>query len=172
MPSAYVDAIHGMAGYNDATAHLVKSALNSSILWRTHIGYRPFARHGFYVEGGYGLLAFGGGATSSEILTAVTGRAVVGADSGRHNYEASSTLHMVDAELGWEIPLSPALEVRAAAGGAFTAAASTTIRPAFKPILPNVVDPFTTYAENDLDHVYASHACTPVLGVSAAYVFF
>jgi hypothetical protein len=57
VPGPYVDAINAsvvaLGGYDNATAGLLKQTLSSSLIWRTHVGWRAW--HGFYLEAGYGV---------------------------------------------------------------------------------------------------------------------
>lgn len=174
LPGPYVSAINGflvgIGAYGDDTATLVKSTLSSSLIWRTHVGYRPFAKHGFTVEGGYGLVTLGGGATQATLVTALTGREAPNANDEK-TYSARSTLHMLDIELGWEWEIVRHLFARVALGGAFTVGSSTTITPDFQPRAPRLTTAFASYGEAYLDDVYTSYVFTPVASVWAGYAF-
>lgn len=177
LPGPYVDAINGivvaMGGYSDATADLVRAALKSSLVWRTHVGFRPFERLGLYVEGGYGLVTLGGDATASQIVAGVTGKQPPATEqSGDKTYDAKATLHMVDAEVGWDFAVWERLSVRLAIGGAFTVASSTTIEPTYSPRAPRLVQEFTAEGEKYLDDTFTSYVFTPVVGLGVGYLFF
>lgn len=174
MPGPYVDAINGflvgISAYDRATADLVSQALSSSLMWRTHVGYRPFRAHGFTVEGGYGLVTLGGGASAATLITAVTGQpAPEQADS--KTYSVASTLHMLDLEVGWEWVVMKHLFLRAAVGGAFTVGSSTTIAPDFQPRSARATEAFTKVGEAYLDDTYRTYVFTPVVSVWAGYAF-
>ena len=174
LPGPYVSAINGflvgIGAYGDDTATLVKSTLSSSLIWRTHVGYRPFAKHGFTVEGGYGLVTLGDGTTQATLVTALTGREAPNANDEK-TYSARSTLHMLDVELGWEWEIVRHLFARVALGGAFTVGSSTTITPDFQPRAPRLTTAFASYGEAYLDDVYTSYVFTPVASVWAGYAF-
>jgi hypothetical protein len=72
MPSPYatgiVDVLEGVGAINTPVGNLIESSLDSSLVWRTMAGYRPFRRHGFYAMAGYALVALGGGATQAAAL--------------------------------------------------------------------------------------------------------
>ena len=72
MPSFYADAVNELLlaahVYSPQVGVLVRTALQSSFVWRSHLGFRPFPGRGFYIAAGYGLLTFGGGATAGEAL--------------------------------------------------------------------------------------------------------
>src|ERR1700691_907453 len=134
LPGPYVDAINtflvDIGAYNQDVANLVKSSLTSSLVWRTHVGYQPWACHGFYAMAGYGLVTFGGGATGSEIIEAATGKQLPVTDRTMpRTLAVTSTLHMLDVELGWDWHLDDHWLVRAAGGGGVTVAAHTTETP-------------------------------------------
>jgi hypothetical protein len=168
LPGAYVDGtnaiVRAFGGYDDRTAELVRNSLQSSLVWRSHVGVRPF--RGFYAEAGYGLVSLGGGASAAEILAAVTGRSVPGA--GSRTFTAHSTLHMLDVELGWEARLAPDLRLRTAVGGIFTLAASTHIEPDFDPGLLGslAVKALARAGELYLDRMYEKYVHTPVVTIA------
>lgn len=177
LPGPYVDTINtfvvAAGGYDDAMADLVKSTIASSLIWRTHLGYRPFEALGLYGEVGYGLVALGGSAAASTLIAGVTGRSFPSTETaGDHVFDAVATLHMLDVEIGWDLPLAEGFELRAALGGAFTVASHTTIEPRFTPRAERLVDEFTTYGEQYLDDTFTSYVFTPVVSLSAGYRFF
>jgi hypothetical protein len=176
MPGPYVDAINatvvGLGGYGERTADLVKTALQSSLIWRTHVGYRVW--RGLYVEAGYGLVALGGAAAAGDLIAAVTGRPLPDSQGGAQPFRLDATLHMADVEVGYDFHLSPRWQIRAALGGAFTFAASTRVEPDFQPPpgSSQLVDQFARGSEAYLDDVFTSYAFTPVASVSLAYALF
>lgn len=177
LPGPYVDAINafvvGVGGYGDSTADVIRSALSTSLVWRTHLGYRPWERLGLHFEAGHGLVALGGSATTSELLTAATGRALPSTDAGTsRSFDVASTLHMLDAEVGWDFPVAERFLLRASLGGAFTIASATSVTPDFQPRAPRAIAELSSFSEGYLDDLYTSYVFTPVIGVSASYVLF
>ncbi|MBX3192941.1 MAG: hypothetical protein KF819_38505 [Labilithrix sp.] len=173
LPGPYVDAIGAIAGFDDPTAALVKSALSTSLLWRTHLGYRLFPDLGLYVEAGYGLVTLGGSVTGAEIIQGVTGFTPPdSARAGTRSYSVKSTLHMLDVEVGYELAILERLLVRAAIGGAFTVSASTTLDAQFTPRAADGGAGFARDGAAYLDDVFTSSVFTPVVGVSVAYLVF
>ncbi len=174
LPRPYVGAINGflvgIKAYDQSTADLIGSALSSSLIWRTHVGYRPFRRHGFTVEAGYGLVTLGGGASAATLISAITGQAAPEAGADK-NYTISSSLHMLDVELGWEWTLFQHLFVRSALGGAFTLGSSTTITPQFTPRAPRLQEAFAKVGETYLNDTYRSYVFTPVASIWVGYAF-
>jgi hypothetical protein len=169
LPGAYVDGINALVqaagGYGDATAELVRSSLQSSFVWRSHVGLRPLGD--FYVEAGYGLVSLGGGASTAELLSALAGRSFPGA-SRTSTFTARSTLHLLDAEAGWEGELAEDLRLRAALGAVFTFAASTHVEPDFEPRLlaRPAVAAFARRAEIELDRTYERYVHMPVVTIA------
>ncbi|MBK8481943.1 MAG: hypothetical protein IPL40_12335 [Proteobacteria bacterium] len=177
LPRPYVDAINallvGVKAYDRPTADLIAQSLGSSLIWRTHLGWRPFRKAGFYLEGGYGLVALGGGATAAELVAGLTGQpAPQEAAAGGQSFSVSSRLHMLDVEFGWSWRLGPRWRLRAAVGGAFTVASRTRIEARFKPRAPRAVEAFAAYGEAYLDDIYTSYVFTPVVGASVGYAIF
>jgi hypothetical protein len=178
LPGPYVDLVNaivvGLGGYDQKTADLIRAALGSSLLSRTHLGWRPFATYGFYFEVGYGLVALGGGLSREEILSAVTGRSAPQGEPGStRTYNVRSTLHMIDVELGWQwLFFGDRLTLRAALGFAGTLGSATSISPSYAPRAPNLVREFTRAGEAYLDGIYTSYVFTPVVTVALGYRFF
>ena len=186
-PSFYLDAMNAILKsapqYNEDVATLVKIGLDNSLIWRTHIGWRPFAGAGFYFSAGYGLVTFGGDAGAEELLIAATELELVdskqqpppeGSLPEKRGYDIVSNLHMIDAEVGWEFVLAERLTLRAAVGGAFTLAASTDISPRFNVRLPAAkaaIDEFTSQSAAVLNDTYTTFVHTPVVSLSLGYRF-
>lgn len=177
LPGAYVDGINGivtgLGGYSDQTADLIKSALSTSLIWRTHLGYRLFPKLGLYVEAGYGLVTLGGSVTGAEIIQGVTGyTAPESARTQSRTFEVKSTLHMLDVEVGYDLKIFERLLLRAALGGAFTLGANTSLDAQFTPRSADGGGLFARAASAYLDDIYTSYVFTPVFGVSASYILF
>lgn len=178
LPGTYVDAINAVAvsagGYDESMATLVRQALSSSFVARTHLGWRPFRRRGFYLEVGYGFVALGGNAAGGDVIAAATGiEPPFFALDAHREYALRSVLHMVDAELGWQWLLwNQRIVLRAAIGFAGTVAARSTISPRFEPREPELVDLFTHRGAAAIDAIYLDYAMTPVFTLAAGYRFF
>jgi hypothetical protein len=178
MPEPYVGAINGIATaagwYSEDEAMLIRTAIKSSLVWRTHLGWRPFPRLGFTVMAGYGLVTLGGGASAQELIAGITGQAIpAGTMSGRYTYSVAATLHMIDVELGWEWTLlRDRLVLSTALGFAGTLASQTTIRPEYTPRAPQAVAAFANYGATYLDGLMTSYVFTPVISVGVGYRFF
>jgi hypothetical protein len=174
MPGPYVDAINatvvGLGGYDQRTADLVRAALQSALVWRTHLGVRAW--RGLYVEAGYGLVVLGGAAAGSDLIAAVTGQTLPASEGTGRPFKIDATLHMADVEVGYDFHLSRRWQVRAAIGGAFTFAASTHIEPGYLPVSSQLVNQFSRDAEAYLQDVFTSYGFTPVASVSLAYALF
>lgn len=177
MPAGYVDVWNALAvvagGYDDAMAELVGSALEDSLVLRVHAGWRPVEDAGFYFELGYGLAALGGGVSTGALVEAVTGDPLPAEalfKSG-HGFSVDSELHMVDVELGWLFQLGGGWTLRTAIGWAVTLEARSKISPQFDPLLPTVVDDFTSEAEERLERAFLSWVHPPTFSLAFGYLF-
>ena len=174
LPGAYVDAIGGtvvaFGGMTRAEADLVRTALRSSAVARAHVGWRPLAAHGWYVAAGYGAVMLGGGATSAQLVTAVTG-ATPPPGSADRAYVVDSTLHMLDGEMGWRWDAGAGVTVRASLGFAATIGAGSTIHPDFMPKDPAAQAAYTREAATKLDAVYRAYAMTPIVSIGTGWSF-
>ncbi len=127
MPPAYLGAINAVATgagwYDETTADLISVALDNALVFREHLGWRPFPSLGASVEAGVGIAALGGAPTVAGLLGAATGREFP-VDQGATPYELSATVVMIDVVLGWEGVIADHLVIRGDVGGAFTVGAN------------------------------------------------
>lgn len=157
IPSGYLDISNAIlvdAGvYTQPTADLITATLESSLLWRTQVGWR-WPGIGLVVEVGYGLATLGGGLTGEEAYASATGRPAPEAASGRLEYLAESMTHLVVAEVGWMgFFLSERLTVRATLGVAAVVASDVKVTPDFtvRPAAQARVDEFVRFSESYLE---------------------
>jgi hypothetical protein len=176
LPAAYLRAVNSVAveldAYDRNRADLIEEALKNSLVWRTHVGWRPFPGAGFYLEGGYGLVALGGETNPETLLVALTGiDPPVGEDVLDRDYRVRSVLHMVDVELGWRWGLGAGWTARTALGAAFTLDSNSRVEPQFEPGNPLLVNAFARFAEGYLDDTFEQYVHLPVLSFSIGYAF-
>jgi len=174
LPGPYVDVINdftvAIGAYNQQTADLIASSLTSSLVWRTHLGWRPFPRAGFVFDVGYGFVSLGGGVKSSAAIAAAAGKSA-SSKPGGPTYDVASTLQMIDADVGWEWKLlADHLVLEASLGFAGTVAASTSATP--QGGSTRVRDAFGAEASAYLDNLYTSYVFTPVVTLALGYRFF
>ncbi len=180
LPGGYVDVINAIVtavgGYDDTTASVISSALQSSLVWRTHVGWRPLRHYGLYFQAGYGLVTLGGEGTSGDLLALATGDdELIG--TGNDVVELRSTLHMIDAEIGYQFLLvRDMLSIRAALGFAGTVGARTRADLTDTGLQPPrtrlALEEAATYVEGYLDGIYTQYVMTPVITVGVGYRFF
>jgi hypothetical protein len=176
LPGMYLQAVNDVAValdvYDRERANLIKQSLKDSLVWRTHLGWRPFPGAGLYVEGGYGLVALGGETNPEDVLTALTGiNPPLGESVLNREYRVRSVLHMLDVELGWRWGLGAGWTARTALGAAFTLDSNTRVEPNFEPEQPLLVHLFTGFAEGYLDDTFEKYVHLPVLSFSIGYAF-
>ena len=177
MPGPYLDAINGLAisvgWYDELTADLIKAALKNSLIWRLRLGWRPWEQQGFYFGAGYTLGALGGGLSGAEVMATVTGIDLDDEAGGQRSFDVKSTVHMVDAEVGWEWVVWKGLLIRTALGGAFTVGSKTVIEPTWTPV-PRAkasVDELSRAGEAYLDETYRAYVHSATVTVAVGWVF-
>ena len=178
MPAGYLDLINGIsveAGwYDTTTASLIAVSLQNAIVWRTHLGWRPFPRHGFQFEVGYGMASLGGGLSAAEAVETLTGQTFP-RDAGEDlAVSLGATVHMIDVSAGWEWVIRDHLFVRADLGGAFTLAAQSHITPDWEITHPRVqtaVDEITAEGESYLNDTFTTYVHTPTVGLGVGWRF-
>jgi hypothetical protein len=176
LPPAYLrlanDVAVGMGAYERRVADLIEDSLKNSLVWRTHVGWRPFPGAGFYVEGGYGMVALGGESNPEEVLVSLTGIDPPGGEEVLNRvYRVRSVLHMLDVELGWRWGLGSGWTARTALGAAFTLDSNSRVEPQFEPSNPLLVTAFSRLAEGYLDRTFEKYVKLPVVSFSIGYAF-
>jgi len=176
VPDAYLSTINAAAEelevYDERVGDLIEETLEQGVVWRTHVGWRPFKHAGFYVDAGYGLLALTGNTSPEEVLVALTGIEPPEEEGALdRRYDVRSTLHMVDVELGWRWLVGEHLTARVGLGMGVTFSASSTVEPEFEPTQPTRTAVFTGLAESYLDRTYEEYVHFPTLSLSLGYVF-
>jgi hypothetical protein len=179
LPGPYVDLINqiaiGFGGYDDATADLIRQSLTSSLVWRIHAGWRPFRDYGFYFELGYGQAVLGGGVAGRELVLQVRGKKYAAQVRPDQTFSLKSTLHQLDAEVGWEWLVLEHFSFRVAIGLASTLGASTTMKSNLKALTVPEADAtkkVTSETAAYLDSLYTSYFFVPSITAAIGYQFF
>jgi hypothetical protein len=178
LPGPYVDLINAVVvaagGYDEATADVIAGAISNSLVWRIHLGWRPFRGHGFYFEVGYALVTLGGDVSGEDLILVATGYDPAAESSSEHDYDVGSTLHMIDVEVGWEFVFWEHFVVRVAIGVAATVGAHTEVEPLFDPAprAQRWVDGLSQYGADYLDDIYTTYVFPPVVSLGLGYRFF
>lgn len=177
MPEPYVDAFNGLlsaAGRSSQSGPgLLGIRLDRATAWRVHGGWRPFRRAGLVLMAGYGRVDLHGTADARELITSVTGVAPPPRlPEANGVYDVASTLHMFDAELGWEfLGFGDRLVVQTSVGLAATVDSRTAVQPRFASTTPGAAEA-RRFAQDYVDQVLQSYAFLPTLSLSVGYRFF
>ena len=182
LPGAYVDVINtgvvSAGGYDRFTAYVIRDALRKSLVWRTHLGWRPFEKRGWYFEAGYGFVSLGLALTPEDVLVAALGNDAPGVPDEVDRaltYDIRTNLHMIDVESGWRWLLAgDRIVLSAALGFAATIDARTRIEPRYSNAVTDSgpARALANIGENHLDAIYERYVFTPVGTVSVGYRFF
>lgn len=172
-PRAYVNVMNNLLSASDGQSGggFYGITIESASAWRVHAGWRPFA--GLLVMGGYGRVDLAGSASARTLITSVTGVAPpASVPEANGVYDVSSTLHMLDAELGWEFTLfDDRLVIQTAVGVGVTMAAATTITPRFASTTPGAAAARTS-AESMVNDSLRAWGVVPSMSLSLGYRFF
>ena len=112
MPQKYIAGTNTLVttfvpSYTPETAQLVEDTIQNSLVWRTHLGWRPSLDSGFYTRLGYTLFALGGGSTPQGLVEGITGESIndptIMTSQNTSSYiDASASLHLISVGVGWE----------------------------------------------------------------------
>jgi len=177
MPGPYSNAVNGaltsVGAYDSTVGAFIQNALSHSFVLRASAGWRPFARHGLEILGGYTLLTLGGATTQGDVINTVLAeahaseRVPTGAGT---TIPLSATLHNVHVTLGWRWLLaSDHLVIRASLSYLQCLAARVAVS------LPSQGQAMETAVNQQLNTLaspyFTQFVKTPLAGLSAAYRF-
>lgn len=130
MPSGYTqlinDALVDFNVYDQATANLIQSSLQNTLLLHLRLGWRPFERRGFYFQAGYLRGFLGGGASGASVLAA-GGHAGITSGAASDTFDIATTVQGITFEIGWAWLIEDRWQLRLGFGGMHTFASSSTI---------------------------------------------
>jgi hypothetical protein len=180
------DTIVASGGYDQRTADVISATLGDSIVWNVHLGWRPFRAAGFYIATGYRQVILAGRVDPADVVEIATGQTIPQAqrDLLERSYAVTSTLHMVDVELGWELVFVRRLILRFGLGAALTVGARTEI-PRVRSDVPSEyeglvdqtlvdeeIDRVRLQAGDHLDSIYRRYVFVPTISIGIGYRFF
>ncbi|MGB0592427.1 MAG: hypothetical protein ACPGU1_22305 [Myxococcota bacterium] len=177
MPGPYLETINAlcteMGWYDQLTADLISAALENSLVWRLRASWRPLSDYGFYVGAGYSLATLGGGLSGAEVIAAASGVTLPDQVEGKLNFETAAAVHMLDAEVGWELLFFDHLLLRLALGGTFTVDAATTLEAGWQVSKPTQakVDELALAGELYLDDIITRYVHALTLTVALGWQF-
>lgn len=173
VPDAYLGIVNGvvsgMGAYDDRTADIIDGAFDGGTVWRMQLGFRPFPRAGFYVDGGYALVRLSGSIDGSDVSAPDV---VVGGTSVRDaGYDLDTTVHMWLIEAGWQAYVLDRVVLGAALGVQGTIAADTDATPNFEQGRTAAGRSMSEQAVRDIDHVLETYGYVPTLTLRVGYDF-
>lgn len=177
LPGPYVglmnEAAMAFGAYEEPTAQVIESAIQSSLVVGVDVAWRPVPAHGFTVGAGYSLVTLGGGAAAQDLVVAATGQEPPEDSQAGTNleYDLGAVLHAIRPELGWQIPVGDRWGVDVGVGGFFTLASSAAMEPQFTPNNPIAQRAFTTASETWLERTLEQYVHSPTITVGARYRF-
>jgi len=131
LPNAYVNAANSALVasnlYDAQTAELLHDALKNSLVLRTHLGWRPFPRAGFFVQAGYGVGFLDASLTAIEVANAAK-MTLPGDVDPQTRAALHTTVQLLDAQVGWRWVVAQRMEIRAALGGAHAFASKSKVQ--------------------------------------------
>ncbi|MCB9781298.1 MAG: hypothetical protein H6742_22210 [Alphaproteobacteria bacterium] len=174
LPGPYVglmnEAAMAFGAYEQPTADVIRSAIESSLVLGVDVGWRPFERHGFTFGAGYSLVTLGGSAAAQDIVVAATGQEAPEDNNAGSNllYDLHATLHAIRPELGWQIPVGDRIIVETGLGGFFTLESRAVVTPQFdgNPLTQRA---FTSASEIWLEQTLEKYVHSPTVTVGVSY---
>lgn len=160
--------------YNDNQATLVEDSVQSSLVWRFHGGMRPMKDLGLYIDGGYTLATLGGRSTSGETIDELVEADIPMSVQESFDVDATSTLHMLDLEVGWEFFRETLWNVRAGIGWSFTVAAEASLESRYEGQGEQeqaAIDALERQGEDHLVESYKKYVHPPYLTLSVGFGF-
>lgn len=175
LPGTYARLVNGAlenAGAYDARlGRALGDTLTSGFAWNAHVGFRPFARTGLLLEAGYGTATLVANGDARSLVGRETGTAIPAVNGVDTNFAFRSTLHLVDARVGWEWLLADRVTVAASLGISRAVGASTSIDQPYFSRAPNLAQNAIAQGLAQLDDSLTRYGWVPTAGASAGYRF-
>ena len=169
VPNGYLQAtselVIAVASLDGPEAEVVTESLSGSWVARVFVGWRPFARHGFFVRLGYAAINLSGQLDDATSIATITRLPRAAAAGGAANLD--STLHGLDALVGYRWVFG-GLSVRVGLGLFATLGASASIS-VESPLNPSLTAQLAREGEDYLEDIYRSYVFTPSLGIGVGY---
>ena len=177
--TSYVEVINAIArsfdAYEQETADLVLASWRDALVWRLHFGWRPLPDKGLFVEAGYGLVTLGSVIAGGDLVTVLEDdiRDLLDEEALQYvQYDLTSTLHMLDVEVGWRWVLKSGWFFRVAVGFSATLAGETELVPAGQRTETEQDALVSEGVRVHLNAIYRNHVHTPVVSLCAGIRFF
>ncbi len=181
VPPGYIhlanEVVIRFGGWSDSTGQVVESALQRSLSSQIGVRWQPWPKVGFRVGAGYQNLALGGGATTEELLVAMTGVEMpteqdrFGVLSEEKDWDIGASVHLLRAELSYRIPFGKHWAIETGLGGAFTLGANSRLAPTYEPLFPAASELLAQEGEVWLEENLERYLHTPSVRVGAHYQF-
>ena len=188
LPQSYVKGINSIITafdvYEPETAELIETTIQNSLVWRTHVGWRPWTDSGFYTRIGYTLITLGGGATTKALIEGITGTDIEDSnmmDSAQNPLyiDASSSLHLLSIGVGWDWTVYQFsqrnhLFLRTALEWSYTFTSTAVLESqsqSSRPIIQNSLDRLEKAGERYLLDTFNSYIHPPSLTLAVGYTW-
>lgn len=184
VPSQFQSAVNrafvSMDAYDPRIGDFVMQHIGDTRVLRAGGGWRPFAHHGFFFQAGYTQLRVTGSVDGQELISGFTeasGSSTTAAQTAflsqlsLPSVSLTSTLHMAEAQAGWEWSLD-SFFLRASVGGAMTFSASSELSFVYEDGTKSDLGPLGKLAEGYLNSALVKYARTPFVGLQLGYRVF
>lgn len=185
LSQAYLSASSQLASslreeYPDEAAAVLQDSLDSSFVWRSGLGIRPFRRAGLYGHVGFTWLRLKGQTTGEELsqaIMSINGLEEIGemmAQYGPEEVLYTSNIHMADTELGWEFTPGDHFAFRLGVGWSFTMRSKSRVTARFEAEDDSNRDEIEQFEEDGaktLDAVYENFLHPPTLHMGLGFRF-
>lgn len=179
MPSSYVSVVNRLlslagGGNMQSSPGLLGMTVDEGTAFRLHGGWRPSSTAGFLMMVGYGRVNLYGSGSARALVEGATGMTPpAGTPESTGTYQIQSTLHMFEAEVGWEwLMFGDRLALRIAGGVSGTVDSRTSIQPQWTSRSPATTAQVVDAAEARVDRTLQSYAITPVFSIGLGYRIF
>ncbi len=175
LPGAYARLVNGTlenaGAYDERLGRALGDTLTSGFAWNAHVGLRPFARTGLLLEAGYGTASLVANGDARALVSRETGVAVPAESGVDTSFAFRSTLHLVDARVGWEWLLADHVTIAASVGVSRAVGASTSIEQRYLARAPELAENAIAQGLGRLDDAFTRYGWVPSAGVAAGYRF-
>lgn len=174
-PEPYLAAFNSVLAASSGSqsgSGLMGIQLTGGTSWRVHAGWRPAPNAGLLLMGGYGRVDLRGTANARELIASVTGMTPPpSVPEANGVYDVETTLHTLNAEVGWEfLFFGDHLVLQTAVGVMGTFDSRTAITPRFASTTPGAAEARNA-AQTYVDQTVRTYGILPTFSLNLGYRF-
>lgn len=177
VPSQFTGAVNrafvSFGAYRPEIGNFVLGHINDTRVLHAGVGWRPFSRAGFFVQGGYTQVLFSASVSGEELISSFAPLSVRSSplQVSVPSVGLTTALNMAELQVGWEWSLGPVF-LRGSLGGDFTLQSDSQVYFLDAQGHHQGAGPLGSSVAESIDQALERYAKTPFIGLQLGYRIF